>query len=181
MRKYKILLISFLWLTLSNNSYAKEIEKIVDVNSKINFLNQKQLQTREINEKLDGKLNHFNTELYYQLKLLDEEKKRIQQKIEANNKILKTIIKEKKANQDLINTIYLSNNNKLTDIYAKMNPRKSARILEKLFEINKKRALMIIMKINKRNLIKILESMKRESAAEITNEINQTLEMENEK
>jgi len=148
------------------------ILQATDVNRDFNFIKKKIQNIKEAESKFDTKREYFNNELYMQLELIENEK-------ENNYKILEEIKQEaekieitRKKLEKLKDDIILSIDNKMVNVYSKMRARKAAKILSKLYSINKKDALNIIMRINERQLRKIFSSMKKEMAAKITESID---------
>jgi len=167
MKNYKILLIFIVFLNLKANN----------INEDLDYINKKMNETRLAETKFDIKRKKFNNELFLQLELIEKEKEKIKNKLKLNKTILDKIEKEKKIVEQLKKDIILANKNKLVNVYSKMRPRKAAKILEKLFFINKKDTLNIIMKVQEKQLIKILANMKKDNAALITESIDNKKEL----
>jgi flagellar motility protein MotE (MotC chaperone) len=151
-----------------------------DVNRDFNFIKKKIQTIKEAESKFDTKREYFNNELYMQLELIETEK-------ENNYKILEDIKLEaekvelsKIELEKLKDDIILSIDNKMVNVYSKMRARKAAKILSKLYTMNKKDALNIIMRINERQLVSIFAAMKKDIAAKITKSIDNKKDFGNE-
>jgi len=167
----KIFLLSFLSFTFL---------LATDVNRDFNFIKKKIQTIKEAESKFDTKREYFNNELYMQLELIENEKEANYQILEDIKNEKEAVLRERQELEKLKDDIILSIDNKMVNVYSKMRARKAAKILSKLYKLNKKDALNIIMRINERQLRAIFSSMKKEVAAKITESIDNKKDFNNE-